>query len=962
LGKIFYILVIIFSLSTVDSGAQIPPFKHFTTANGLCNNTVYTTYQDKSHFLWFATEGGVSGFDGTAFKNYTKSDGLNSNTVTGILESDKGPIFINYVQTHNLLKDGAIQSITGCPKISTIASAFQSEDYIYLVSGGGYFVVQVGNFLADCITNNAQPEKIQFEINGLSRSFSHTFYCSQSILFELHGKESALIYPSISDRFTFESAHKNDRGDILLAGKSGVRIVSNGTIKNIPLDYQFNNIKSCFLDNTGKAWIINDDKAFVIINDCLIDLNEQLSIGNTIVNSLFSDYDGNIWITTTGKGVFMFYNLYCLNIGGSDLLVNNSINAIYPGKGEDIVIGTRKGIDVIDGKFNVTNLNAQNFIYDLVVDSGKIYCASTNQKIQSDATLDYEIINFVGSGLLYDNHALRYVAKLGCLEAVENNLKASTISIRLNDQSGNSERYDAIEVLESDKLLIGGRNGLIEYDITTGKPTRLIDEKGVLESHVHEIYKDKTNQLLWVAADNGIIQYKGGIWKSITYLNNPIYTFSANTVEPGLNGNVWVGTNHGLVLLNKEMEVLKILDRSAGLKSDEITSLENDTINNRLLIGTSDGVSVLSLEEFNAHVVRPPYIALKIAEQNGIDFSAQELNTTEFERGSLRFFIQSISLSELSELVFEYSVDEQNPAQISHREIQLNSIEGGNHTLAVRCRSLNSEWSSWIEIPFRIRKPIYAQWWFFLLSIVSFSLLTILFVQWRITKHKKYVEKENKVRQEIANLRQIALASSVNPHFIFNTLNSIQLLVNLDDGKKANDYIARFAKLMRSVLNSGQQNYVRLSEELDVLKNYLELEKLRLGDKLNWIIEIESSIEPSSIDIPNMILQPFVENAIWHGIARLAVSGEVKILISRGENESLVFRIIDNGPGLYHDNQQKKSHPSKGVEIIRERLLLLGKSKENNPVEIRNRSDQHQGVESVIRLFPEVFREKKTTT
>jgi sensor histidine kinase YesM len=148
---------------------------------------------------------------------------------------------------------------------------------------------------------------------------------------------------------------------------------------------------------------------------------------------------------------------------------------------------------------------------------------------------------------------------------------------------------------------------------------------------------------------------------------------------------------------------------------------------------------------------------------------------------------------------------------------------------------------------------------------------------------------------------------------------------------------------------------------LDVLKNYLELEKLRLGDKLNWIIDIDSSIEPSSIDIPNMILQPFVENAIWHGIARLTTSGEVKILISRGENGTLLFKIIDNGPGLYYETSQKKSHQSKGVQIIRERLLLLGKSKENNPVEILNRSDNKQGVESVVRLFPDVFREHKTT-
>ncbi len=961
MGKVFYTLVLFFFILTRIASAQIPPYKHFTTANGLCNNTAYTTYQDKSHFIWFATDGGVSRFDGTTFKNYTKSDGLNSNTVTGIIESDKGQIFIHYVQPPDLLKDDKMENIPGCPRITTIANAFQSEDYIYLFSGGSHYVVSTNNFWGNCQNSSVFPEKTQYNIAGLARSFNHTFYCNSSGLFELRGNESSMVLGPDQDGFIFESGYKNDQDDILLAGKSGACIVSKDGKKNVLVEYPFNEIKSCFLDKTGKAWIVNDDKAFVIINERLINLNEQLSLGNTIINSLFSDFDGNIWITTTGKGTFMFYNLYCVNMTGAGLLVNNSINAIYPGNDEDIIIGTRKGVDIIDRKFNVTNLNNENFIYDVVVDSGKIYCATGIKKLEFAKISGYEVINCLGSAMLFEDHKLKYIGKIGGFEIVNDDLEATAISIGFDNQSVNTERYDAIEILDNQRLLIGGRNGLVEYNRITQNFNRLIDDKGVLESHVHEIFKDNKNNLFWVAADNGIAQFKNELWKSITYLNNPTSTFSANTVEPDLNGNVWVGTNHGLILLNKDLQVLKILNRTSGLESDEIISLENDTINNRLLIGTTDGISILSLNEFNAHLVMPPNISLQNVEQNGVQFRAREMSSVEFERGTLQFFIQSISFSELSDLVFEYSIDDQKTTQINTPVISLNSIEGGNHNLAVRCKSLNSQWSEWIRIPFSIHKPFYRKWWFFVLSILSFSIFTLLFVKWRISKHKKYVEKENKVRQEIANLRQVALASSVNPHFIFNTLNSIQLLVNQNDGQKANDYIARFAKLMRSVLNSGQQNYVLLSEELNVLRNYLELEKLRLGDKLNWAIEIESSIEPSSIDIPNMILQPFVENAIWHGIARLTTSGEVKILISRGENQSLVFRIIDNGPGLYDESSQKKSHQSKGVQIIRERLLLLGKSNGNNPVEIINRSDNQQGVESVVRLFQEVFREHKTT-
>jgi LytS/YehU family sensor histidine kinase len=279
------------------------------------------------------------------------------------------------------------------------------------------------------------------------------------------------------------------------------------------------------------------------------------------------------------------------------------------------------------------------------------------------------------------------------------------------------------------------------------------------------------------------------------------------------------------------------------------------------------------------------------------------------------------------------------------------------HALKVRCKSSNSNWSELQEITFVVATPFYRTLWFKTLLSMIIAMVVLLFVKFRIRKYRTQLRAVEQTRQEMISLRQMALSASVNPHFIFNTLNAIQYLVNDNQPAKANDYIARFAIMMRGVLQSSDNNFISLGTELSRLENYLQLEKLRIGDKIDWEVVVDSPILMSNLEIPQMIIQPFVENSIWHGITHLEGRGLIRIHIFISPQNHCVITITDNGVGLMnHINMSTTQHQSKGIQLIRERLTLLNDSNSLEAVTISNRTDGNSGVVVTILLTANAYR------
>ncbi|WP_147243779.1 sensor histidine kinase [Pedobacter miscanthi] len=227
-------------------------------------------------------------------------------------------------------------------------------------------------------------------------------------------------------------------------------------------------------------------------------------------------------------------------------------------------------------------------------------------------------------------------------------------------------------------------------------------------------------------------------------------------------------------------------------------------------------------------------------------------------------------------------------------------------------------------------------------SILFVSLGFLLIYRTRIAA----VKRKESLKRQIKKLEIKAIRSQMNPHFMFNALNSIQSLINSGQYKEANIYLEKFSLLMRRVLNNSEKTFVSLSDDLEAVSLYAELEKLRFNFVFN--LSVEKGINSGLIEIPGMIIQPLVENAIIHGIAQMGTSGILDIRISR-RGIYLRVEVSDNGIGLVEKTSGKPI--GLGLKLVRERLSLLNAQGEVGKLEIiPNLGPAAKGVTAVLNI------------
>jgi tetratricopeptide (TPR) repeat protein len=201
------------------------------------------------------------------------------------------------------------------------------------------------------------------------------------------------------------------------------------------------------------------------------------------------------------------------------------------------------------------------------------------------------------------------------------------------------------------------------------------------------------------------------------------------------------------------------------------------------------------------------------------------------------------------------------------------------------------------------------------------AILASLLIGIALVGYKQYQFKND---QKVLRIEQKMMRSQMNPHFLFNSLNSIKLYIINNDKEKAVYYLNKFSKLIRAILSNSQEKEISLQEELDTMELYVNIENIRFSEKINYEVLIEDGITPSSINIPSLILQPFLENAIWHGLSNRGVNKQLKIVIKKQNPNAINIDIIDNGIGRKQAQEIKDTKVSKqksiGIELTKERL------------------------------------------
>jgi len=263
----------------------------------------------------------------------------------------------------------------------------------------------------------------------------------------------------------------------------------------------------------------------------------------------------------------------------------------------------------------------------------------------------------------------------------------------------------------------------------------------------------------------------------------------------------------------------------------------------------------------------------------------------------------------------------------TNRIVSYTNVPHGNYTLKVMASNNDGVWNeAGYELHLVITPPFWVTWWFRALVLISFLSLVFLFFKRRENRIKQDQIRQTAVNKQIAEIRMVALRSQMNPHFIFNSLNSIQHFITTHDKTEALNYLSKFSKLIRKILENSRQDTVSISDELGLLQLYIQLEQFRFSNKFEYHISVDEKVDIENTEIPPLLIQPYIENAIQHGLINKEGKGDLWLSLER-RNGLLICKIEDNGIGRERAQQieQKKvsRHVALGIKVTTERISTL---------------------------------------
>jgi LytS/YehU family sensor histidine kinase len=263
----------------------------------------------------------------------------------------------------------------------------------------------------------------------------------------------------------------------------------------------------------------------------------------------------------------------------------------------------------------------------------------------------------------------------------------------------------------------------------------------------------------------------------------------------------------------------------------------------------------------------------------------------------------------------------------TNRVISYTNVPPGNYKFKIIASNNDGIWNeAGYELGLVITPPFWATWWFRTIVLIAFIGVVFLFFKLRENRIRKEQARQTAINKQIAEIRMIALRAQMNPHFIFNSLNSIQHFITISEKKEALNYLSKFSKLIRKILENSRENTVSISNELQLLELYIQLEQLRFNNKFDYHIAVDEKIDRENTEIPPLLIQPYIENAILHGLINKNSKGDLWLSLEKN-NGLLMCKIEDNGIGRARaqEIEQKKvsKHKSLGIKVTGERISTL---------------------------------------
>jgi hypothetical protein len=388
------------------------------------------------------------------------------------------------------------------------------------------------------------------------------------------------------------------------------------------------------------------------------------------------------------------------------------------------------------------------------------------------------------------------------------------------------------------------------------------------------------------------------------------------------------------------------IGQSEGLPSTDLKDVVAD--NNRAWVATFNGLYSVPISRSETQL--SPTVQLRTLKVNGQVIPLSPNLEFEHNQNDIELMLRGISTKSRGRIQFAYKLNglmDDFEVNENGAVIRFRALAPGSYNLGVFALDVNGTPSEkHLQLSFVIQKPWYATWPFVILvALILIATVSVIFL-FRISyinnRNSQELER-SRLMEDLRASQMTALRAQMNPHFMFNVLNSIQGLFTLGKTEKANEVLSRFSDLMRSILDVSDQNSIGLDKELEMIGLYLELEAVRFGDEFHYKIEVAGAIDPKKVEVPSLLIQPYVENAVKHGLLHRKGNKNLFVSLALADKETMLeVRIDDNGIGREKAGELRlEKHRSFATQASSSRLDLLNVENAHKiGVEILDKKDE----------------------
>ena len=945
MSRLVTICALIFIVNCLYSQSRYTSYKQYTIDDGLPSNECHGVLQDSLGYIWIATDRGLSRFDGKEFKTYGIKEGLKELSCLDVQMDNRGDLWM-YTYSHNLYKY--------LPRLDTVVaykynSILQSEmddsgildflvhaDTVYVsmlhkgylkISKTGTFVsyqendnkwyvsfIELGDDIL-CydrydLKNRYQEDKFVFE------SGVHTGLNS----FYLNGEMLECRYRPNQKKYFECKAFKSPENTVLFYYSGFIYECSSDGVVDV---FESDGIKDLLILDDGAIITGHLEGGGIVYYQNLNDLRQnkgRILYSDISVTSLALDRDNNVIASTLDQGLFLFKKPEIVGLSSS-LISGQDIRNIQR--------STSSTCNLILN-VNMADVLEYNFSKNTIVNKDKgltkrlfhIYVnPRTGQRIYSAYPISFnvidnnEFISKVNSGF---SELIQAKAARGLPN--EQTLVLSTAGIAVFEDGERYPSYysypeiirlNAIDALDyKDGYLIGGRDGL--YYLSGSAKSKLDSIHPFFEYRINSIERIDTTYYMG-SLGGGLAIWDGH--NDVTVIDEEDGLISNNiekVITDSMN-TVVLCTKYGISKISiQDSVMIENYTMSHGLPSNQV----NDAmfINDTLFIATTRGLAYLPPKLMTPLLPKMPLI--ERVSVNSMESELVDSLDLEYNENAISITFKALDYSQVNQIQYRYRLNQSPWIETTDTEVNFAALEPDGYQFEVCSSNKDGDWSPSSIMVFTISPP----WWKTKLFWGSL-LLGIGFIGYYVYRRRvKVIEDKNALEREVLKLERSALQAQMNPHFIFNCLSSIQSFIIANDKEMAMDYLSTFAKLIRQNLNASATNTISLHEEIAMLSNYLQLEQLRCNHSFEYEIQLPNDIDPISISFPPLLIQPYVENAIIHGMKSRTANGLIEVSFDLCKHNTLSVVVKDNGSGMQVNSSRENQ--SLGMKLTQRRLAL----------------------------------------